>query len=255
MSISPFEVMGVNPGCSHDELKAMYKDLVLKTHPDKHNGNADMFNLVVESYNIIVKYHLPCSIDHELNEIDPNEEREALRDQIDYSESAKIFMDEKGQFNSNKFNETFDRIYQREEGYSNETFEEIDTTPSTLIIHETPDGIGSIGSFQNYEQGDDYSSSIGSNMDFTDYKKAYTDNTHQTKQLEDFMINKLTASTVNELEQIRNKSMEPTSEELERNIRNRRDLQDIENRRIQRVMEEDRLARRQYNTLTAMIKE
>ena len=255
MSISPFEVLNIEPGCSKEELKAVYKDLILKTHPDKHNGNADMFNLIKESYNIIVKYHLPGSTELDLSEIDPKEERVDNINDIDYSKSAEMFIGSSGKLDNDKFNEVFNRLYHRDEGYSNESFDDNDSVNDTLVMYENPEGIGSMGSYLNYEQGNDYSSAPGSNIDFTDYKKAYTDNTKQTELLEKYMAGKLPLNTVSELEKIRSASMQPSAQEIANNIKARRDLQEIEARRVQRVLAEDALAKKQYNILTQMIEQ
>jgi hypothetical protein len=38
-TFDPFEVLGVAPGATKDEVRAAYRNLVVRYHPDKHRGN------------------------------------------------------------------------------------------------------------------------------------------------------------------------------------------------------------------------
>ena len=35
----PYEVLGINQGASQSEIKAAYRELVKKYHPDRYQGN------------------------------------------------------------------------------------------------------------------------------------------------------------------------------------------------------------------------
>ena len=51
--ISPYDVLGVDVNSSIKEVKQAFANMAKITHPDKHNGNEDFFNLVYKSYKII----------------------------------------------------------------------------------------------------------------------------------------------------------------------------------------------------------
>ena len=59
--MNPYEVLGVKPGASEEEIKAAYKELVKKYHPDKYVDNplADLaeqkLQEVNEAYNMLMK--------------------------------------------------------------------------------------------------------------------------------------------------------------------------------------------------------
>ncbi len=60
MAKDPYEVLGLSKNASIEEVKARYKELVKKYHPDKHQGNplADLaeerFKEIQEAYNAII---------------------------------------------------------------------------------------------------------------------------------------------------------------------------------------------------------
>jgi DnaJ-class molecular chaperone len=53
MSKDPYEVLGVPHGASEDEVKAKYRKLSLKYHPDHNNGNDEKFKEINEAYDQI----------------------------------------------------------------------------------------------------------------------------------------------------------------------------------------------------------
>jgi len=58
---NPYEVLGVKPGASESEIRAAYKNLVKKYHPDKYQNNplADLaeekMQEINEAYDILMK--------------------------------------------------------------------------------------------------------------------------------------------------------------------------------------------------------
>ena len=59
--MNPYEVLGIKPGASEEEIKAAYKELVKKYHPDKYIDNplADLaekkLQEVNEAYDMLMK--------------------------------------------------------------------------------------------------------------------------------------------------------------------------------------------------------
>lgn len=52
--LSPYGVLGLQPGCNQEELKAAYKKRALETHPDK-GGDVDEFRSVKVAYESLLK--------------------------------------------------------------------------------------------------------------------------------------------------------------------------------------------------------
>lgn len=52
-TINLYEVFNVESNCSEIELKKAYKKMVKKYHPDNKHGDAEMYELITESYNKI----------------------------------------------------------------------------------------------------------------------------------------------------------------------------------------------------------
>lgn len=55
----PYEVLGVSPGASDDEIKAAYRKLAKKYHPDLNNGSAEAearMKEVNEAYTLLIKH-------------------------------------------------------------------------------------------------------------------------------------------------------------------------------------------------------
>ena len=53
--ISPYEVLGIDTNCNIYEVKQTFQKMAKITHPDKHGGDDEFFNLVYKSYKIIME--------------------------------------------------------------------------------------------------------------------------------------------------------------------------------------------------------
>jgi curved DNA-binding protein CbpA len=49
-SVNLYDVLEVEPDCTIQDIKDSYKKLVLKYHPDRPNGDSDMFELITQAY-------------------------------------------------------------------------------------------------------------------------------------------------------------------------------------------------------------
>jgi molecular chaperone DnaJ len=52
----PYKTLGINPDASNEEIKKAYKELALKWHPDRHQGNKDAeerFKEISEAYQLL----------------------------------------------------------------------------------------------------------------------------------------------------------------------------------------------------------
>lgn len=54
---NPYDVLGVNPLSSMDEIKRKYRELCKRYHPDLVSGDADKFEEVSKAYDYLKKYH------------------------------------------------------------------------------------------------------------------------------------------------------------------------------------------------------
>jgi molecular chaperone DnaJ len=71
MSTDYYKILEINKNASQDDIKAAYKKLALKHHPDKNNGKDDMFKSISEAYSTLgdpekrKQYDTPSSSQHQ----------------------------------------------------------------------------------------------------------------------------------------------------------------------------------------------
>lgn len=57
MAINPYEVLGINPGATKDEIKSAYRKMAKKYHPDLHPDDpkaAEKMNEVNQAYDMLM---------------------------------------------------------------------------------------------------------------------------------------------------------------------------------------------------------
>jgi len=105
--ISPYEVLGIDVNCNIYEVKQAFSKMAKITHPDKHGGDDEFFNLVYKSYKIIKE------------EKKKLEERDAPKN-IDSLKYDKIINDELGDdFHNFENNSDNSSNYESDDNISN----------------------------------------------------------------------------------------------------------------------------------------
>jgi hypothetical protein len=56
-NLDPYDVLGLQHGCTWGEVKHAYKKMCINTHPDRMNGNATYFMIVHEAFNKLQERH------------------------------------------------------------------------------------------------------------------------------------------------------------------------------------------------------
>lgn len=62
-TINWYDVLLVEPDCTPTDIKNSYRDLVKTYHPDKRDGDAEMFELITHAYNVLINPHTRASYD------------------------------------------------------------------------------------------------------------------------------------------------------------------------------------------------
>ena len=52
--MNPYEILGIQKSANHKEIKNAYKTLSLKYHPDRPEGDQEIFKKISEAYNILI---------------------------------------------------------------------------------------------------------------------------------------------------------------------------------------------------------
>lgn len=54
MSVNLYDILNVQNNCTKKDIKKSYRKLLKEFHPDQPTGNAEMFELIVHAYNILI---------------------------------------------------------------------------------------------------------------------------------------------------------------------------------------------------------
>jgi len=62
--IDPYKILEIDKNSTKDDIKKSYRKLSLKYHPDKNNGDDEMFKKINEAYNILIDDEQKIQHDH-----------------------------------------------------------------------------------------------------------------------------------------------------------------------------------------------
>lgn len=184
---NPYKFLGVNVYDSMEKIKRKFKQIVLKVHPDK-GGSKKLFELVKHAYVSILEHR------KSLNTRDHNQLKTSYGNKNESVSPINIFG--KNKFNNDKFNQTFDKVrmehindhgygtYMTTENRKSETDDSSRTGQITqfkkqnIVVYKKQETVSDLQ--HNYEElggevPQDYSSNVNSDINYTDYKKAHTE--------------------------------------------------------------------------------
>ena len=210
---NPFRILHLDYNATEDDVKKAYKKFSLKYHPDRPNGNSKKFMMVSQAYVYLMQKIKEMQGNSSHKELRDNakryfEEMEQQRQERRIEDRPEDVMEvgEKN-FDADKFNKIFEKNRmptQWDRGYGdgwedekeenvvmnskftidlfNQTFNDVKQkkmekkgTQVMKIDAPAPQVLSNLG-FEELGQGDieDFTSGLTDNMNFTDYKAAYT---------------------------------------------------------------------------------
>jgi len=210
---NPFRILHLDYNATEDDVKKAYKKFSLKYHPDRPNGNGKKFMMVSQAYVYLMQKIKEMRGNSSHKELRDNakryfEEMEQKRQEMHIEDRPEDVMEigEKN-FDADKFNKIFEKNRmptQWDRGYGdgwedekednivmnskftidlfNQTFNDVKQkkmekkgTQVMKIDAPEPQLLSNLG-FEELGRGDieDFTSGLTDNMNFTDYKAAYT---------------------------------------------------------------------------------
>ena len=272
-----YEILGIDKGCSLNELKKAYKKRALQYHPDR-GGNKAIFSLIKKSYNkLLAEFEHENQFENKINQevrktsYDGNvvsgfQNRHVDKDNFNINKFNKVFNDYRiddetdggyGDLMNNKLeNVELDKTVNRSSDFSVNSFnqnfnqQKQKATSDKIIEYKEPEALLSADAIGFSELGGgqigDYSSSQ-SNLQYTDYKKAHIT---ETTLIDPNEVDYKQYGSVNDLKRDR-ATVTHTMSSQEQHAYNKRkeEEQYKEQQRKQRMRQRDGVVEQQFNRI------
>ena len=268
IQVDPFLLFNLEPECSLDDIKKVYKKLVLQYHPDKSGYNStDDYRVIQKAYAVLLSMkeeELKVTGLLEQTIETKGEERKKLDTHVEARTNYNFEPASGNRFDKKKFNDMFDQnkfVDKEDDGYSNWLKEENPAEELPKIQTFTKTGFNNTfeqhvqkhsnnKEISNYIDPDSYFTykggfeNLGEDVNdyttdgkYTDLKKAYSSNNTlhpgQVKQREEY-------SNLGQLKAARDAPVEISQEEKEF-ISNRQKLEsEFECNRVTRMRDKDK---------------
>ncbi len=273
LSLDPFELFHLEPDCSIEDIRARYKKLILKYHPDKSGYDSTQeFRILQKAYAVLLSMkEEEARLTGQLNQT--IESKEAERKDFDHDMDRVNYQFEPGSgmnFNRDKFNQMFEQnrfTDENEKGYKdwmkddsnftqeqpkviskegfNNAFEEyIQKQSSGNKITRYVDPETLICTTAGYEELGNDGNDFTNHGKYTDLKKAYTQTTLHPGQ-----IKRDEYKTIEQLKAARNGPMVLSPEEQEYLAQKKRQEEDLEMARQNKMRERDMAIEKHYSRL------
>ena len=272
-----YEILGIDKGCSLNELKKAYKKRALQYHPDR-GGNKAIFSLIKKSYNkLLAEFEHENQFVNKINQevrktsYDGNvvsgfQNRHVDKDNFNINKFNKVFNDYRiddetdggyGDLMNNKLeNVELDKTINRSSNFSVNSFnqnfnqQKQKATTNKIIEYKEPEALVSADAIGFSELGGgkigDYSSSQ-SNLQYTDYKKAHIT---ETTLIDPNEVNYKQYGSVNDLKRDRaNVRHDMSAEEQYAYNKRKEEEQYKEQQRRERMRQRDGIIEQQFNRI------
>jgi curved DNA-binding protein CbpA len=272
----PYKLFNVDENTTIQDIKKTYKKLSRKYHPDKNNGNSDIYIIIKKAYNSLI---------NEISNQRPTERTmETYKTQnsdidrtIDGMENVHI---DKNNFDSDKFNQVFDNVRidnPFDKGYSKEDLDdEIDEDylqsieqsninnnnfndifdsikhshkNNQVIKYDEPMAMNAGAGAGFSELGIDNIDDFGVQGQFADFKQAYT----KTTFIDPNNVKTTQYNNMEELKSARSNISYNLSNADKEKIKKKKEVEDDkEKRRKQFIRQQDDLYDRQFNSVNRL---
>lgn len=268
-NFDPYKIFKLKKKFTENELKESYKKLVLIFHPDRPKGSIAHFRLITKAYNQLLEKLKIEKEDKQYFDL-KNESADFIKNQ----NNLKLKNKDLKEFNLNKFNNFFvenkfitpedagykdwmksnyleEKEIERMEGSFtnnkfNNLFEKNVKVSSDLIEYKVPQPL--VSNPNCHELGVDKITDFSGNG-YTDYRKAHT----QTRIIDPSNVNFRKYKDIKELNKER-KNISPLNDnELQLLEQDKRDYEDIQNKRQYNQKNMDNINENRYNKIHKMM--